>query len=256
MNLKLRNYPKVVACVCMMMSTGYYISNVAANKPVATTPVEEKIEGEKPTDTHPQDNAPQNGILPITDKKLSIGWFNLDPYYTLRKSEGGVEHLTGLDTELVKAIAKTAGYNADYSFIQWGNQIQNLKEGKQHMASSATFTQERSQFVYFSDPYRREENSFYTRKGSGSKFSFISGDMNGFVESLKKNKSKIALLEGMVFASPEINKFVEDPENKQYFVFTKNVYESIDLLLRGGVDGFLDDRIVSSTAIWRTQNSD
>lgn len=192
----------------------------------------------------------------IKDKKLSIGWFDLDPYYTIIKSEGGLERLTGLDAELVKAIAKAAGYRANYSFIQWGDQIQNLKTGDQDFAAAATFTEERSKFVYFSEPYRREENSFYTRKGGGAKFSFNSGDMKGFVESLKKNKAKIALLDGMVFASPEINKFVADPANKQYLKPTKNVYESIDLLLKGAVDGFLDDRVVSSTAIWRTKNSD
>ena len=246
MNYKSRDYLKIIACLGLMM--GLSISDVTASQTAAT--VEAKV------DDAPKEKMQQGGGLPIVDKKLSIGWFNLDPYYSLVKSEGGLERLTGLDAELVKAIAKAAGYNADYSFIQWGTQIQNLKEGKQHFAAAATFTEERSKFVYFSDPYRKEENSFYTRKGFGSKFSFSSGDMKGFVESLKQSKGKIALLEGMVFASPEINKFIADPENKQHFVFTKNVYESIDLLLRGGVDGFLDDRIVSSTAIWKTKNSD
>lgn len=194
-------------------------------------------------------------VIKIEDKKLTIGWFDLDPYYTIIKSEGGMERLAGLDAELVKAIAKAAGYKANYTFIQWGDQIQNLKFGRQHFAAAATFTEERSKFVYFSDPYRREENSFYTRKGDGYKFSFSSGNMKEFVESLKKSKAKIALLDGMVFASAEINKFIADPKNKEYLVPTKNVYESIDLLLKGSVDGFLDDRIVSSTAIWKTSNS-
>ncbi|MBH1989845.1 MAG: transporter substrate-binding domain-containing protein [Alphaproteobacteria bacterium] len=250
MSYKLRMYPKLITCLCMLMNIGWSISDdVAANKPA--TPTEIKV-----AEVSPQDDVQQNNILPIVDKKLRIGWVNFDPYYSLIKSEGGLERLTGLDAELVRAIAKAAGYSADYDFIQWGTQIQNLKEGKQHFAAAATFTEERSKFVYFSEPYRKEENSFYTRKGFGSKFSFRSGDMQGFIESLKKSKSKIALLEGMVYASPEINKFVADPGNKQYLVFTKNVYESIDLLLRGGVDGFLDDRILSSTAIWKTKNSD
>ncbi len=246
MSYKLRDYLKIVTCLGVMAVIG--TTDITASK--AAVSVEAKAEAA------PQETAQENGVLPIIDKKLNVGWFSLDPYYSLVKSEGGLERLTGLDAELVKAIAKAAGYNADYSFIQWGTQIQNLKEGKQHFAAAATFTEERSKFVYFSDPYRKEENSFYTRKGFGSKFSFSSGDMKGFVESLKKSKAKIALLEGMAFASPEINNFIAIPENKQYFVFTKNVYESIDLLLRGGVDGFLDDRIVSSTAIWKTKNSD
>lgn len=196
--------------------------------------------------------------LAVENKKssLSIGWFDLDPYYFTTKGEGGIERLSGLDAELVKAIGKAAGYTINYKFIQWGDQIQNLKTGAQDFAAAATLTEERKKFVYFSEPYRVEENSFYTRKGNGYKFSFSSGDMKGFVESLKKNKARIALLDGMVFASEEINKFVADPANKQYLRPTKNVHESIELLRKGEVDGFLEDRVVASTAIWRTKISD
>jgi polar amino acid transport system substrate-binding protein len=209
-----------------------------------------------PKTTTASEASVDKGVLKIKDKKLKIGWFDLDPYYTIIKSEGGLQRLAGLDAELVKAIAIAAGYTADYHFIQWGDQIQNLKIGAQHFAAAATFTEERSKFVYFSEPYRREENSFYARKGEGYKFSFSSGNMANFVETLKKNKAKVAMLDGMVFASKEINEFVADPKNKQYLVPVKNVYESIDLLLKGEVDGFLDDRIVSSTAVWRTKHSD
>lgn len=245
---------QVITSLLMIVSMSISTSETNANKGATATEVPKTVEVK--VGAMATKDTSGNGILPIVDKKLKIGWFNLEPYYSLSKSEGGLEKLTGLDAELVKVIARTAGYTADYSFIQWGTQIQNLKEGMQHMSGAATFTEERSKFVYFSDPYRKEENSFYVRKGLGAKFSFSSGDMEGFVKSLKANKAKIAMLEGMVFASPEINKFIAEPENSQYLVFTKNVYESIDLLLKGSVDGFLDDRIVSSTAIWKTKNSD
>jgi polar amino acid transport system substrate-binding protein len=258
MTYKILKCPRMLTSLLMIVSMSGNTSDIFANKatsaPEAPKAVEAKVGDVKPADTPKGDLL--KDTLPIEGKKLSIGWFDLDPYYNLTKSEGGLEKLTGLDAELIRAIARAAGYSADYSFIQWGAQIQNLKEGKQHLAGAATFTEERSKFVYFSDPYRKEENSFYAKKGYGSKFSFRPGDMKGFVESLKANKAKIAMLEGMVFASPEINKFIAEPENMKYFVFTKNVYESVDLLLKGGVDGFLDDRIVSSTAIWKTKNSD
>lgn len=225
------------------------LSNLCAAAPV-------QKQEQTATSTTPANDGDFKSTLPIVDKKLSIGWVAFDPYYILIKSEGGLERLAGLDAELVRAITKAAGYKADYKFIAWGTQVQNLRDGEQHFAAAATYTAEREKFVYFSDAYRREENSFYTRKGYGYQFSFKNGDMQGFKESIKKNKSKIAVLDGMVFASPEINKFVNNPENKKYLVPTKDVYESIDLLLRGTVDGFLDDRVLSSTAIWRTKNSD
>ncbi|MCP5322613.1 MAG: TRIC cation channel family protein [Candidatus Paracaedibacteraceae bacterium] len=230
------------------------IANAAENKSLQGKAISK--ENKTPTEGELKAASSKNNTVPpIKNKNLTIGWFSLDPYYTIIKSEGGVQRLSGLDAELIKAIAKAADYKADFSFIQWGDQIQNLKQGTQHFAGAATFTEERSKFVYFSEPYRKEENSFYTRKGLGTKFAFQSGGMKEFVNTLKKNKTKIALLDGMVFASPEINKFVADPANKEFLFLTKNVYESIDLLLKGVVDGFLDDRIVSSTAIWKTSNS-
>ena len=192
----------------------------------------------------------------IPDDTLTTGWFDSEPYYTLVKGEGGVETYSGLDAELVRAIAHQFGYKISLKPIEWSDQIENLKTGKQHFAASATFTEDRAKFVYFSDPYRREENSFFVRKGDSGKFIFNSEDMKGFVESLKANKARIAITDGMVYASKEINDFINDPVNKSYLVPTATTYESIDLLLKGEIDGVLDDRVITSAAIWRTKNTD
>ena len=193
--------------------------------------------------------------IAIADNVLTTGWFDSEPYYTLIKGEGGVETYSGLDAELVRAISHKMGYKISLKPIEWSEQIENLKNGVQHFAVSATFTEERTQFVYFSEPYRREENSFFVRKGEGGIFKFNSGDMKGFVASLKARKARIAITEGMVYAAKEINEFVEDPANKPYLVPTATTYESIDLLLKGEVDGILDDRVITSAAIWRTKNT-
>lgn len=193
--------------------------------------------------------------IAIADNVLTTGWFDSEPYYTLTKGEGGVETYSGLDAELVRAIAHKMGYKVSLKPIEWSDQIENLKKGAQHFAVSATFTEERTQFVYFSEPYRREENSFFVRKGEGGIFKFNSGDMKGFVASLKARKARIAITEGMVYAANEINEFIEDPANKPYLVPTATTYESIDLLLKGEVDGILDDRVITSAAIWRTKNT-
>ena len=161
-----------------------------------------------------------------------------------------------MDAELARAITQQFGYKISLKPIEWGEQVENLKTGKQHFAASATYTEERAKFVYFSDPYRREENSFFVRKGEGGVFKFNSGDMKGFIKSLKASKAKIAITNGMVYASKEINDFINDQENKPYLIATETTYASIDLLLKGEVDGILDDRVITSAGIWRTKNSD
>lgn len=190
------------------------------------------------------------------DDILTTGWFDSEPYYTLIKGEGGLESYSGLDAEMAKAIAHQMGYKVNFTPIDWSEQIENLKVGAQHFAVSATYTEERTKFAYFSEPYRREENSFFVRKGEGGRFKFKSGDMKGFVESLKASKAKIAITDGMVYASKEINDFIADPANKPYLVPTATTFESMDLLLKHEIDGILDDRVITSAAIWRAKNTD
>lgn len=84
--------------------------------------------------------------IPIVDNILTTGWFDSEPYYTLTKGEGGGETYSGLDAELVRAIAHKMGYKVSLKPIEWSDQIENLKKGAQHFAVSATFTEERTQF--------------------------------------------------------------------------------------------------------------
>lgn len=97
----------------------------------------------------------------IADETLTTGWYEFDPYYTLIKDEGGVEFYSGLDAEMARAIASTIGYKVSLHPRGWEDQLTALKDGSQHFAPAATETEERKKFVYFSDSYRREENSFF-----------------------------------------------------------------------------------------------
>jgi polar amino acid transport system substrate-binding protein len=192
----------------------------------------------------------------ILNNTLIIGWLESEPYNTPVNEEVGVNRYSWLDVELARSIANTAGLKVEYTVVEWDAQIDNIKTGKQHFAASATFTEERAKFAYFSDAYRKEENSFFVRKGDGVKFVFKSTNMKEFIESIKINKAKIAIKAGMAYASDDINNFINDPENKGYFVVVENTYESIDLLLKKEIDGILGDRMNASAGIWRSKNID
>lgn len=207
---------------------------------------------------------PNNPLMPIPpldvpaipNSTLIIGWLESEPYKASIKQEVSVSRYSWLDLELARSIATAAGYNIEYTIIEWDAQIDNIKAGKQHFAASATFTEEREKFAYFSDAYRKEENSFFVRKGEGEKFAFKSRNMKEFIESIKINNAKIAIKAGMVYASDDINDFINDPKNKRYLVVVETTYESIDLLLKKEIDGILDDRMNASAGIWRTKNLD
>lgn len=80
--------------------------------------------------------------------------------------------------------------------------------------------------------------------------------MKEFLEEVKRHKPKIAISEGMVYASSEINDFINDSNNRKYFVVVSSLYEGMNLLLKKEVDGILDDRVSASAGIWRAKNTD
>lgn len=182
------------------------------------------------------------------------GWWLSDPYQYLEKN-GGVESLTGLDVVLVNNILKKAGYSAEYKSLSWAEHVESLRTGGQDMAAGATYTLERDEFVHYSKPYRREDNGFFVRKGDKSKLGFAENDVEQFLENIKEKKIAIGVVNGFVYADPAINDYINDPANAKLVVKSENVNENIKLLMLGKIQGFLEDRVVAATAIWKQKYS-
>lgn len=104
------------------------------------------------------------GYADTEDKTLLGGWYLLDPFqYTEEKA--GYSRLTGLDIELLRAIARRAGYAIKFEEVQWRQHVQDIREGRRDIAAAALKTPEREAFAYFSIPYREETNALFVRKG-------------------------------------------------------------------------------------------
>ena len=116
-------------------------------------------------------------------KNYKSAWFLFDPYSMLNKGNG-FEVLTGLDVEFLNLISTQADVNLQTKQEDWSAQIEKLKSGEQDIITSAFYTEERAKFAYYSIPYRREENSYFVRKGDGVNYSFKERDMKSFVENL------------------------------------------------------------------------
>jgi polar amino acid transport system substrate-binding protein len=188
-----------------------------------------------------------------SDKQLKNGWYPWDPYQYVEGGEG-FKTLTGLDVQLVKAIAKKAGYNVFYEEVSWKQHLDDIKTGKRDFAAGATWTEERADFAYYSAPYRREENSLYVRRGDLAKYNF--GDIQQTLKSIKEKNLRISVVDGFIYADPRINEFIKDPENQKIILKTANDMESVENLLNARVDAFFADRLVTSTIAWRTSNRD
>lgn len=192
----------------------------------------------------------QDGLAP--KETLLNGWYLWDPYqYTIR-NEGAGETLTGLDIELVKAITTAAKAKVVYEPVSWKQHQEDLKNGKRDFAAGATFTAERAQFVHFSAPYRFEENSLFVRRSEESRLQF--NTIAELLIQVKQHRFRLGVIEGYIYADPALNKWLADPQNQDLILKANNDLENIHSLLDGKIDGFLADRIVGATLIWRTNN--
>ncbi len=70
---------------------------------------------------------------------------------------------TGLDVELVQAVADTMGCQLNVVQGSWLELLAQLKEGEVDFVLGASKTAERESFAYFSEPYRQERFQLYVR---------------------------------------------------------------------------------------------
>tara|TARA_R110002095_G_scaffold126453_3_gene109559 strand:- start:2130 stop:3629 length:1500 start_codon:yes stop_codon:yes gene_type:complete len=189
-------------------------------------------------------------LLEATPQKTELltGWYSWDPYQ-FEDMSSGVPFLTGLDIALVRAILKELGYEAVYKPVSWKQHQEDLKNGTRNFAAGATKTKAREAFVYFSKPYRFEENALFVLRGSQGVFETSSID--AFLTGLTEKQQKIAVIDGFIYADSKINDWIADPKNKDLVLLVPTDQKSFDALLSGKAQGVLADRLVGSTIIWR-----
>ena len=101
----------------------------------------------------------------IDKNVLKNGWYLWEPYQYNKVSAGGFS-LTGMDIKLVKRLSEKVGIEMQYDQVEWGQHQLDLRDGKRDIAAGATYTKARSEYVYFSEPYRYEENSLFMMRDS------------------------------------------------------------------------------------------
>lgn len=181
---------------------------------------------------------------------LLNGWYLWDPYQ-YEEQPGKSETLTGLDVQLVRAISKKVGKRVLYEPVSWKHHLLDLKEGKRDFAAGATYTRERAEFAYYSVPYRYEENSLFVPREKEGSYSFKNVDeMLAFFEAAR---FRVGVIDGFIYADPKINEWLEKPEHQDQILRVPDDTVNLENLLEGKVDGFLADRVVGATVIWRAK---
>lgn len=181
---------------------------------------------------------------------LTNGWYQWSPYQYSVENEG-LKTLTGLDVTLVQKLTEKTGREVKYSPVSWKEHQDQLRDGTRDFAAGATYTDARAKFVYFSEPYRFEENSMFTNWDNVGTLEF--NNISEFLQQIRENNFKLAVIDGYIYADPSLNDFIKDPVNADLITKTGDDHESMKLLMKGEVSGFLADKTVGANMIWKTK---
>lgn len=182
------------------------------------------------------------------DRTLEGGWYLWDPYQYVQE-EGGIAFLTGLDVELMRAIANEAGYRIEQHPVPWRQHVEDLRTGVRDIASGATRTAQRERFATFSKPYREETNVLYLPASKASGYAF--GNVGEMLRIFEADKFRLGIVAGYAYADPKINAFIADPAHAPLLAPAANDRENFIKLMDGRIDGFLADQLVGATTAWR-----
>lgn len=175
------------------------------------------------------------------------GWSPEVPYQFEETTASGVDVLRGLDIETMRAIARLAGWRLVFDEVSWTENLRAVKEGTLDFAMAATPNESRSEWAWFSAPYRRESISMLMRAGESSRWA-----ENNPVEGLKSFLSEGRLLAVVrdFFYGPEVSQLLADERFQANIRFTDSDADSLAMVLSGEVDAMLGDRLATASVAW------
>jgi polar amino acid transport system substrate-binding protein len=103
---------------------------------------------------------PAGGVA-AAECMLRVGW---EPYapYTYADETGEV---TGADIELIRTLADEVGCAAEFAELPWARILREVEHGTLDVSTSTSWTPERTEWAWFSEPYRETEMAIYVRRG-------------------------------------------------------------------------------------------
>ncbi|WP_253308055.1 MULTISPECIES: transporter substrate-binding domain-containing protein [unclassified Rickettsia] len=184
----------------------------------------------------------------VPDKKTLInGWYTNIPYQYITTTPNGNINVAGMDIELINAFAKKAEISIVKEENNWFQNQLDIEQGTLDMASGATYTIERSEYAYFSKPYRSEELSLFIIDPLAKKLNFQ--NINQFMAQIRLFNLHLGVIKGNVYGLPEFTDFLQSEKNSDIITVYQNDMELVNGLMTKEIDGFVSDRIVGAVNI-------
>ena len=168
---------------------------------------------------------------------LRLGWGDWPPYQTLIDDEP-----KGIQIDLIKQIAHEADCKLTFKLQSFTQNQEGIKNGTIDITLDTTVTPERSQYGYFSEPYRNEVLALYVRP------EFIEACQTDSIRSLVKNGLRLGVTRDNIYG--ETLALVQaDPELNQKLVYRDLNTHHFTLLKQNKIDGLVEDPMVMAYSL-------
>ncbi len=194
-----------------------------------------------PTGRH--DSLSPHSVFTEQRETLANGWDVLPPYSFIQV-DNGLRRWVGLDVELLHEFARRAGYIVTSKEVKWSDQIDGISTGIYDIATQATITPERSEFAYFSEPYRQDVVALIVPKGRSG--SLRAENIPELIQLLKNTGFRLGIESGVAYPSKDLRDLIKNPLY-QFMIFQIGApKELVTSLLDGEIDGYFVDRILGA----------
>ncbi len=171
--------------------------------------------------------------------EMTLGMDAWEPYQYMTVGHSP----TGLDVELVKAVAETMNCQLNVVQGSWLELLTLLKEGEVDFVLGASKTADREEFAYFSESYRQERFQLYVRNDdAGLPFT----DLNAFISA----GHKVGIVNEYYYGD-EVAALYADASLREKFVGAIISELNMARLLDEEIDGLLEDSFVGASILRR-----
>jgi polar amino acid transport system substrate-binding protein len=177
------------------------------------------------------------------DRLLQSGWYAGEPQQYLRQGE-----LTGLDIEMVRAIARQAGEEVRFLPMEYLPLLDAVAAGSLDLATGIPETPERAARFALSLPYRHDTNVLITRRGEAARLRFA--DAAGLAAFMAEDRHfRLGVRAGFSYFDAALDEVIAAPPAPGRVRAASNDATNIRRLLAGEIDGFLAERLSVALAI-------
>lgn len=170
---------------------------------------------------------------------LTMGFDAWEPYQYVTVGNT----VTGLDVELVKAVAAEMQCELDIVQGSWVELLGLLRDGKIDFVLGASITEDRQAFAYFSEPYRQEQFSLFVRADN------VDMPVSTILEFINAGH-KLGIVNEYYYGD-EIAELYASAEFQPQFVGAIISEMNMARLLDEEIDGLLEDSFVAASILRR-----